>query len=81
LKRVRLDLKGLNCPLPALRTRKALRAMPVGARLLVECDDPLAAIDIPHCVHESGDALEDQSAEAGVLRFVIRRRERPAGGG
>ncbi len=76
MKPVRLDLKGLNCPLPALRTKKALRAMPVGARLFVECDDPLAAIDIPHCVHESGDALESQSAEAGVLCFVIRRQER-----
>ena len=68
-----LDLKGLTCPLPALRTRKALKAMPAGARLLVESTDPLSAIDVPHCVFECGDALESQSSEAGVLRFLIRR--------
>ena len=75
-----LDLKGLNCPLPALRTRKALRRMQPGARLLVECTDPLSAIDVPHCVFECGDALEGQSAEGEVLRFLIRRTAgRPSG--
>ncbi len=74
-----LDLKGLTCPLPALRTRKALRAMPSGGRLLVECTDPLSAIDVPHCVFECGDALESQSSDAGVLRFLIRRQARGAG--
>ena len=71
---VLLDLKGLNCPLPALRTRKALRRMPPGARLIVECTAPLSAIDVPHCVFECGDALESQSAEGDVLRFLIRRQ-------
>jgi tRNA 2-thiouridine synthesizing protein A len=71
---VLLDLKGLNCPLPALRTQKALRRMPPGARLIVECTDPLSAIDVPHCVFECGDALESQSAEGDVLRFLIRRQ-------
>ena len=73
-----LDLKGLTCPLPALRTRKALRAMPSGATLLVECTDPLSAIDVPHCVFECGDALESQSSDGGVLRFLIRRQARGA---
>ncbi len=48
--------------------------MPAGARLIVECTDPLSAIDVPHCVFECGDALESQSAEGGVLRFLIRRQ-------
>ena len=69
-----LDLKGLNCPLPALRTRKALKEMLAGETLLVECTDPLSAIDIPHCVMESGDALERQSRDGDVLRFLIRRK-------
>ena len=46
--------------------------MTPGARLLVECTDPLAAIDVPHCVFECGDALESQTVEGGVLRFLIR---------
>lgn len=77
---VLLDLKGLNCPLPALRTRKALRRMKPGERLLVECTDPLAAIDVPHCVSECGDLLESQSAEGEVLRFLIRRKAEAPGG-
>jgi tRNA 2-thiouridine synthesizing protein A len=69
-----LDLRGLNCPLPALRALKALRAIAPGATLIVECTDPMAAIDVPHCVSENGHELESQSAEGGVLRFRIRRK-------
>ena len=69
-----LDLRGLNCPLPALRTLKALRAMAPGATLIVECTDPMAAIDVPHCVSENGHELESQSADGGVLTFRIRRK-------
>ncbi len=68
-----LDLKGLKCPLPALRTLKALRAMTPGATLIVECTDPMSAIDVPHCVRENGDTLESWSQDGGVLRFRIRR--------
>jgi len=68
-----LDLKGLNCPLPALRTARALRRMPPGAMLVVECTDPMAAIDVPHCAFENGSTLEGRSSEEGVLTFRIRR--------
>jgi tRNA 2-thiouridine synthesizing protein A len=68
-----LDLKGLNCPLPALRTAKALRKMPPGATLVVECTDPMAAIDVPHSVVENGGTLESHAADGGVLTFRIRR--------
>jgi tRNA 2-thiouridine synthesizing protein A len=68
-----LDLKGLKCPLPALRTLKALRAIAPGATLIVECTDPMSVIDVPHCVRENGDSLESRSEDGGVLRFRIRR--------
>ncbi|WFT79449.1 sulfurtransferase TusA family protein [Methylobacterium sp. CB376] len=68
-----LDLRGLKCPLPVLRTRKALRALPPGRRLVVRCTDPLAAIDIPHLLHETGDRLEAAREAGGVLVFEIRR--------
>jgi tRNA 2-thiouridine synthesizing protein A len=68
-----LDLKGLKCPPPALRTLKALRAMAPGAMLIVECTDPMSAIDVPNCVRENGDTLESRSEDGGVLRFRIRR--------
>jgi tRNA 2-thiouridine synthesizing protein A len=68
-----LDLRGLKCPLPALRTRKALLALDGGACLTVEATDPMAAIDIPHLVAQTGDALLASETRDGVLRFTIRR--------
>ena len=54
-----LNLRGLKCPLPALRTRKALSQSQPGDVLIVECTDPLAGIDIPNLLHQTGDELED----------------------
>ena len=68
-----LDLRGLNCPLPVLRTRKMLRALAPGGRLIVECTDPLAVIDIPHLLRETGDTLERQEAVNGLFIFHIKR--------
>lgn len=69
-----LDLRGLKCPLPALKTRKALTRLAPGALIEVACTDPLAEIDIPHLVRESGDALEDTGRDGEVLTFRIRKR-------
>ena len=71
---ITLDLRGLNFPLPALRTARALKRMAPGEALLVECTDPLAAIDVPHSAFENGGALEGRSEADGVMRFLIRRR-------
>jgi tRNA 2-thiouridine synthesizing protein A len=72
---ITIDLRGLKCPLPALRTRKALSRLEPGRTLLVECTDPLAEIDIPNLVRETGDTLEDQTRHHEVLVFRIRKRE------
>ena len=69
-----IDLRGLKCPLPALRARKALSRLPVGAMLVVECTDPLAEIDIPNLVRETGDELQDKTRRDDVLVFRIRKR-------
>lgn len=72
----RLDLRGLKCPLPALKTRKALAGLSIGERIAVECTDPLSALDIPNLVRETGDALEGQSQQGEVLVFTICRQGR-----
>jgi tRNA 2-thiouridine synthesizing protein A len=69
-----LDLRGLKCPLPALRTRKALAGLRPGDLLIVECTDPLAGIDIPNLVRETGDRLEETHKEAKVTTFRISKR-------
>ena len=68
-----LNLRGLKCPLPALKTRKALQGVPSGGVLVVTCTDPLAVIDIPALVNEMGHVLEDQAEEDGALVFRIRK--------
>jgi len=68
-----LQLQGLKCPLPVLRARKALSAARSGDHVVVECTDPLAAIDIPALVQQSGDVLEASTREGDVLCFRIRK--------
>ncbi len=69
-----MDLRGLKCPLPALRTRKALSRLQPGAALVVECTDPLAEIDIPNLIRETGDVVEDKARRGDVSVFRIRKR-------
>ena len=68
-----LNLRGLKCPLPALRARKALGAMQAGDMLIAECTDPLTAIDIPNLLRETGDTMVSSAREGDVLVFRIRK--------
>ena len=68
-----LDLKGLKCPLPALKTRKALSQMEPGQVIAVICTDPMAAIDIPHLCHVTGNSLVAQETRDETLVFTIRK--------
>lgn len=70
---IKLDLRGLKCPLPALKTRKALLSLPVGRVMRVECTDPLAAIDIPNLIRETGDELVGTEKADAVMVFSIRK--------
>ncbi|ACB97105.1 sulfurtransferase TusA family protein [Beijerinckia indica] len=78
---IALDLSGLKCPLPVLRTRKALRRLNPGDVLIVTCTDPLAGIDIPHLLRETGDALVRQTASEHALIFEIRKNVSMTGAG
>jgi tRNA 2-thiouridine synthesizing protein A len=69
-----INLRGLKCPLPALRTRKALSKLQVGDLLTVECTDPLVDIDIPNLIRETGDSIEATTRESDAIIFRIRKR-------
>jgi tRNA 2-thiouridine synthesizing protein A len=69
-----LDLRGLRCPLPALKTRKALTRLAGGDRLVVECTDPLSTLDIPNLINQTGDVLEDTRTGEGLFVFRIRKK-------
>lgn len=70
---IRLDVRGLNCPLPALRTERMLATMAPGMRLRVEATDPMAAIDIPHYVRQNGHRMIETLKEERRLVFVIEK--------
>jgi tRNA 2-thiouridine synthesizing protein A len=66
-----VSMRGLKCPLPALKTRKLLAKMTAGQVLTIECTDPLAAIDIPNLLRETGDRLDSSGKKGRVLTFRI----------
>ena len=69
----KLDLTGLKCPLPALKTRKALKALSPGDLLEVHCTDPLAVIDIPNLIQETGDKVEIKERAEHRIVFLIEK--------
>lgn len=66
-----LDLRGLKCPLPVLRTRKALRRLPPGGAIVVLSTDPLAGLDIPHLAAEDGHKLLRRWEEGEASAFHL----------
>jgi tRNA 2-thiouridine synthesizing protein A len=79
-----LDLTGLKCPLPALKTRKSLKSLQPGDFLEVHCTDPLSVIDIPALIGETGDKVDIiERTELRVVFLIEKRTNHPSavGGG
>ena len=68
-----LDTKGLACPLPVLKTRRALRKMPTGGILTVEATDPASVIDFTHFCNTTENEMLEHTEADGVFTYVIRR--------
>jgi tRNA 2-thiouridine synthesizing protein A len=68
-----VNLRGLKCPLPALKTRKLLSRLNPGDVLVIECTDPLTTIDIPNLLRETGDRLERSARKGKAYIFHIRK--------
>ncbi len=69
-----VDARGLNCPLPILRTKKALNDMTSGQLLKVVATDPASQRDFQAFSRQTGNALVDQSAANGEFIFLLRRK-------
>jgi len=67
-----LDVKGLNCPLPILKAKKALKAMPMGATLEVVATDPGSVKDFEAFCRTTGNELIESKAEDKLFTFVIK---------
>lgn len=68
-----LDVSGLNCPLPILRTKKALATMSSGQVLHVIATDPGSKADFPVFTRQTGHDLLAQSEEGSGFHFWIRK--------
>ena len=71
---VELDTRGLNCPLPILKAKKALSAMASGHVLKVVATDPGSTRDFQAFARQTGNELLEQTSEAGEFTHYLRRR-------
>ncbi len=69
-----LDVTGLKCPLPILRTKKMLATMDSGQVLRVLATDPSSVQDFEAFTRQTGNALLEQSEQDGVFEYFIRRK-------
>lgn len=70
-----LDLKGLSCPLPIAKTARAIKELAPGDLLEVFATDPGSVPDFQAWARATGNELVEQTADAGVFRFVIKKKE------
>lgn len=68
-----LDTKGLNCPLPILKVKKAIDEVPKGGTLEVLASDPGSVADFEAFCRSTGNRMIERSEAAGVYRFLIQR--------
>ena len=67
-----LDAKGLNCPLPILKAKKALNQVPSGGILQVLSTDPGSVADFEAFCRQTGNELLESKTEGDVFVFLIR---------
>ncbi len=68
-----LDARGLNCPLPILKTKKALNALQPGDTLHLISSDPGSVKDIDAFCAQTGNELLENFTESGEFKFIIRK--------
>jgi tRNA 2-thiouridine synthesizing protein A len=69
-----VDARGLNCPLPILRTKKALNDLKSGQVLRILATDPSALRDFQAFAKQTGNELLQHAEQDGVFSFLLRRR-------
>ncbi len=68
-----LDTRGLTCPLPILKAKKAIGGVPIGGTLEVLATDPGSREDFAVFARTTGHDLVEEGQDGGVFRFVLRR--------
>jgi len=68
-----LDAKGMNCPLPILKARKALKDIPDDGTLEILATDPGSVADFEAFCRQTGNELLEHSEDDGIYRFLIKK--------
>jgi len=71
---VRVDARGLNCPMPIVKTAQAIKAMASGQALEVVATDPGSVKDFEAWSKSTGNALVEHTSDGAVFRFVLRKK-------
>ena len=69
-----VDARGLNCPLPILRTKKTLNDMLSGQVVRIIATDPASVRDFEAFARQTGNQLVQQSEQDGAFVFLMRRK-------
>jgi tRNA 2-thiouridine synthesizing protein A len=70
-----LDLKGLSCPMPIIKTAKAMKALTPGQLLEALATDPGSVPDFKAWAQATGNPLIESSEAGGVFHFVLKKKE------
>jgi tRNA 2-thiouridine synthesizing protein A len=70
-----LDLKGLSCPLPIIKTAKAMKVLTPGQLIEVFATDPGSVPDFKAWAQATGNPLVESSQEGEVFHFVLKKKE------
>ena len=72
---VSLNLKGLSCPMPIVKTAKAMKDLAPGDMVEVFATDPGSVPDFKAWAQSTGNQLVESTQEGGVYRFVLKKKE------
>lgn len=68
-----LDAKGLNCPMPIMKAKKAMKGLGAGDTLEIEATDPGSVKDFEAFCRATGNELMESREDGGVFFFVLRK--------
>ena len=72
---MKLDLKGMSCPLPIIKTAKAMKTLAPGQLLEVIATDPGSVADFKAWAQSTGNPLVEADQSEGVYRYVLKKKE------
>jgi tRNA 2-thiouridine synthesizing protein A len=71
---VQVDARGLNCPMPIVKTAQAVKSMTSGQTLEVLATDPGSTKDFAAWSKTTGNEMVEQTVDGGIYRFVLRKK-------